>query len=157
MPFELGDNPQVNAQFCATYSAAVGLLRRRAGLAEFTSERIREDREVADLARRVEVLTHHGRPAPPDPRPPGVHAWAGKPHGVFVTLRDGTRLERWSSIVRVLDPDGMDWDAVVAKFRDCAGFSGVCPSAAEDAIIGAAASLREAHDLADLVRACTRL
>jgi len=68
-----------------------------------------------------------------------------------------SRLERWSGIVRVLDPEAMGWEAVVARFRDCAAFSGVCPSAAADAILGATASLRDANDLINFIGACTRL
>lgn len=154
MPFELGDTPQVNAQFCSSYSAAVGLLRRRAGLAEFTSEQIRNDKAVADLAQRVEILTHHDAPPAPDPLPRGVQAWAGKPHGLFVTLRDGRRLERWCSPARVLNPDALDWDGVVAKFRECSDFSGICPPGDANRIIDAVAHLHEAADANALLAAC---
>ena len=154
MPFEMGSNPQVNAQFCATYSAAVGLLRRKAGLAEFTSERIRDDSEVSELAERVTVLTHYDSPPPDDPRPPGVNLWAARPHGVLVTLRDGKRLARWSSIVRVLDPKAMDWDAVCAKFLECTEFSGICPQDRAQRVITAVNDLVDAPGPGELLESC---
>lgn len=134
--------------------AAVALLRRRAGLAEFSSERVREDCEVAHLARRIAVRTHCDHRPPDDPRPPGVQPWAGQPHGVFVRTRDGRELERWSSIVRVLDPDGMDWEAVIAKFQECAGFSRICPPEAAERVIAAVTGLAEAPNLWELTKAC---
>ena len=157
MPFELGTNPQVNAQFCATYSAAVALLRRRAGPAEFTSEQVRADRQVAELAERITILTHCDDRPPEAPRPPGVHRWAGQPHGVFVKTRDGRELQRWSSIVRVLDPAGLDWDAVATKFRESAEFSHICPPEAAERVISTVEELGEAESLVGLAHVCASM
>jgi hypothetical protein len=74
---------------------------------------------------------------------------------VFVKTRDGRELERWSSIVRVLDPCSMDWDAVVGKFRECAGFSRICPPPAAERAIGVVADLANAASLKGLVEACS--
>ncbi len=154
LPFELGENPQVNAQFCAAYGAAVALVRRRAGLVEFTSERIREDVEVADLARRVDVRIHHDAPPPDAPCPSGINAWACKPHGVFVETQDGRRMERWRTPLSVLEPDAMDWEAVCDKFRECAAFSGLCPPQRAERITAAVAGLAEAPEVSPLVGTC---
>ncbi|MCF7855057.1 MAG: MmgE/PrpD family protein [Candidatus Pacebacteria bacterium] len=157
MPFEMGDSPQVNAQFCATYSAALALLRRRAGLAEFTSERVVEDTEVADFARRIKVLTHHDQPPPDTPCPRGINAWACKPHGVFVETRDGRKLERWRTPLSVLGPDAMDWDTVVDKFKECTTFSGICPPEQARQIIAAVESLGETSGVSGLLEACRQV
>jgi 2-methylcitrate dehydratase PrpD len=154
MPFEVGTDPQVNAQFCSTYSAAVGVLRRRAGLAEFTSERVREDGEVANLAERTTILTHRDDVPPVDPIPPGANAWAARPHGVFVTTHDGRTLQRWCSPYRVLAPDAMNWDSVVEKFKECVVFSGICQPERTQGVIEAVLELADASDLATLVASC---
>jgi hypothetical protein len=49
----------------------------------------------------------------------------------------------------------MDWDGVVAKFRDCAAFSRICPPATAERIIAAVTQLADAASLTDLLDACT--
>jgi hypothetical protein len=93
-------------------------------------------------------------PPPEDACPPGVNPWAGRPHVVIVKMRDGRESRRASSIVRVLDPDALDWDGVLAKFHACAEFSGICRPASADAIVAAVIDLRDAFDCSALCSAC---
>lgn len=154
LPFEMGENPQVTAQFSAAYGAAVALLRRRAGLDEFTDERVRSDHEVAELARRIVVLTHMDDPPAPSPPRDEPPAYADRPHVLTVRTRSGRSLRRTCTIRRVLSPEVMDWDAVVGKFRGCTAFSGICDNVQTDAIIQAVCELEEADSLASLLRCC---
>jgi 2-methylcitrate dehydratase PrpD len=153
-PFVMGDNPQVNAQFCNAYGVAVGLLRGKAGLAEFTDQRVREDTEVAELARRVKILTE----LPDCPRverieddfPPHVD----KPHVLIVKTRDGRELRKMYTIRYILSPDRMPLEAAVAKFRECARFSGICPDAKAEEIVAAVKGLDGLFRVGELAALC---
>jgi len=93
-PFEMGDSPQVAAQFNVQWCVAYALLRGGARLADLTDEAVRSDTEVADLARAI-TFTETPEDAPAiDELPPDVLAYAGRPHGVIVHTRDGRRLMR---------------------------------------------------------------
>jgi len=157
LPFEMGEHPQVNAQFCAAYGAAVALNRRRAGLREYTSEQIRADRETAELAARVRILDHldeAARPTP-DPRDPDDPALAVAPHVVFVTTADGLELSHHCSLAHELHPDAVTWDDVVAKLDECACFAGSPWPDRTGRIVAAVRSLRGAASLNELVSACS--
>jgi len=55
-PFEIRDNPQVDAQFSIPYTVAVALTRGKVFLDDFTSDTIRNDTSVLDLAKRIKVM-----------------------------------------------------------------------------------------------------
>jgi 2-methylcitrate dehydratase PrpD len=55
-PFEIRDNPQVDAQFSVRYTVAVALTRRKVFLDDFASDTIRNDTSVLDLAKRIKVM-----------------------------------------------------------------------------------------------------
>jgi len=114
MPFEIGDNPQVDVQFSAAYGAACGLLRGRFGLEEIQDEQIRSDTRVADLARNAKIRTH----LPESERPT---EWRKGDHILWVKMRDGRVIHAVSSA----RPAHRDFDAVEKKFRSCASFSGL--------------------------------
>ena len=73
IPFEPGPDPQIDAQFCAPYAVALGLLRGDAALPRFSNVAVRADAEVADLARRTVIARHwhafRRENDPPDPAP----------------------------------------------------------------------------------------
>lgn len=154
-PFTMGDNPQVDAQFCNAYGVAVALLRGKAGLAEFTSQRVREDTEVAELARRVKILTELDD-CPrveriEDDFPPHVD----KPHVLIVKTRDGRELRKMHTIRYILSPDRMPMSETVAKFHECAEFSGICPEDRARQIVAAIQSLDQSESVSDLVSLTT--
>jgi 2-methylcitrate dehydratase PrpD len=147
MPFRLGRNPQVNAQFSAAYGAALGLLRRRAGLAEFRDAQVRSDTAVAELAARTRLLTHMDRPPAAERIDDDWPAHVDVPHVVTVRTRDGRILQRDCTLRHVLEPGNTNWDRVVAKFRQCAAFAGV-DAAGTDALIASVAGLDELENIA---------
>ncbi|MBA7667377.1 hypothetical protein ES703_75465 [subsurface metagenome] len=55
-PFEIRDNPQVDAQFSIPYTVAVALTRAKVFLDDFASDTIRNDTSVLDLTKRIKVL-----------------------------------------------------------------------------------------------------
>jgi 2-methylcitrate dehydratase PrpD len=54
-PFEIGDNPKVNAQFSIRYCVANALLRRASRLAHFEEKAIRDPR-IAVLLQKIHVV-----------------------------------------------------------------------------------------------------
>jgi len=51
-PFEIRDNPQVDAQFSGAYTVAAAIIRRKFGIAEIQEDSVR-DPEILSLAKRV--------------------------------------------------------------------------------------------------------
>jgi len=154
-PFKMGANPQVDAQFCNAYGVAVGLLRGKAGLAEFTNQRIREDTEVAELAEQVKILTEIDD-CPQverieDDFPPHVD----KPHVLIVKTSDGRELRKMHTIRYILSPERMPMAETVAKFHECVQFSGICPEDKAERIIAAVEDLENLQNLSDLTSLCT--
>ncbi|MFX0198032.1 MAG: MmgE/PrpD family protein [Candidatus Hodarchaeota archaeon] len=54
--FQLGDTPQVNAQFNIPYPCSVALLNGKVTLNDFEEEQIRKNRKALELAKRIQVL-----------------------------------------------------------------------------------------------------
>ncbi len=154
MPFELGASPQADAQFSVAYAVALVLLRHEAGIARYTSDAIRADRDVAALARQMIIREHMdavpARQAFDDDEP----FWVDQPHVLTVTMRDGRVLTRSRSIRDVLSPDPAGFETASRKMRDCAEFAGVFAAGQADAIIHAVGRLDQAASLHDLLQAC---
>jgi len=149
--FDPGQHPQVDAQFCARYSVAYGILRGRLELAAYTDEAIREDAEVADLAKRVEYCNLADDAPEPVPIPPDFNAWASRSQGVIVHLKDGRTLRRHVPIVNAFEPTRDDLDSVIAKLRDCARYSGVCDGKRAEELICEVRNLADARSLNHLI------
>ena len=150
-PFEVGDNPQVNAQFSAAYGVAVALLRRCAGLSEFTDACVRKDTQVAALARRARFLTHLDDP--PETKPidddwPDHVDW---PHVVLVKTATGQTLQQHCTLRQVLEPSDTTFDDVIAKFRECTAFSGICSARKADGIISSVENLDTSESVSSLI------
>jgi len=55
-PFTIRSNPQVDAQFSIPYTVAVALKKREVFLNDFTSDTVRKDSSLLELAKKVRVL-----------------------------------------------------------------------------------------------------
>ncbi|MBN2217529.1 MAG: MmgE/PrpD family protein [Pirellulales bacterium] len=154
-PFEMGDDPQVNAQFSAAYCAALALLRNKAGLTEFTNAQIRRDRDVARLAKQVKFLDTVDHPPPPGViRDDDFPDHVDKPHLLIVRTRDGRELRATHTNRDVLDPDSTPWSFVVEKFHRCAEFSGICPRDQAEKIIECVADAERFATVSEFYEAC---
>lgn len=104
------------ARFCLPYSMAVSLLDRRAGIEQYTDERVNRD-DVQTLMKRVAVrvpddLRHHR----------GQWGQSGVNWGemrLAVTLKNGTTLRIARSAARGWSEDPATWDDLAEKFREC--------------------------------------
>jgi 2-methylcitrate dehydratase PrpD len=155
-PFEIGRNPQVDAQFSAAYAVAFALLRGTPRIEDFTDEAVRAHTDVAELAKQVgfaetpdeipEILMD----APPDYLP-----YATRSYGVIVHTRDGRRLVRARCPAQTFEALSVTFDDVVPKYRACAAYSGVCDQDRSEAILEAVRTLDSAPSidgLLDLLR-----
>jgi 2-methylcitrate dehydratase PrpD len=109
------------ARFCPSYSMAVALIDRKAGLAQYTDERVRRP-DVQALAGRVSVSVpedfkrHRGQWGE------GVN-WGEM--RLAVALKDGRRLSISRSTARGWPEDPAGWDDIAVKFDECC--SGILP------------------------------
>lgn len=131
-PFVIGPNPQVCAQFSVQYGVALTLLRGQATLEHFTDEQVLANQDVAELAQQITFTKEVG--GLPDPS-------VGKVHAVIVHTRDDRHLVRWQTREQTFAPDAMLLEDVIAKFRDCAAFSGICPPEQADQIVASVQNL----------------
>ena len=107
-PFEIGDDPQVSAQFNVQYCVAYALLRGAHDLGDWTDEGVLADEEVADLARSITFVDT------PDDVPearewpdfaPGQSTWRGP----IVYTTDGRRLIEYECPARIYAPDAVSY------------------------------------------------
>lgn len=130
----------VDAQFSLPYTVAAVLVRGRALLDEFNDEAI-NDREILDLARKVELVVDPDIEAVwPNEEPSHVEIWA----------HDGRHFES-----KVIGPKGgmevpLSTAEIEEKFRELV--VPVIGSDAADGIVGAVAGIEEASDVSSLVR-----
>lgn len=151
-PFRIGENPQIDAQFSAAYAVALGLLRRKAGLQDYTNDAVRTNTDLADLAASMTFIATP--PDVPDPMmdPPGDYPeYTTRPYGLVVHTRDGRRLVRARCPAQTFAPDAAGLDDLKRKFHDCARFSGVCGPQQATEIIRATLALDEAGSLDQLL------
>jgi 2-methylcitrate dehydratase PrpD len=99
------------AKFSLEYCMAVALLDRKAGLEQFTAERVGESR-VQELLRRVRY-TH-------PPQPTGYLYMVENPERVTVALRNGTSYSHEVLEARGKPGNRMGKADLIAKYRDCA-------------------------------------
>ncbi len=150
-PFELGKNPQVNAQFSVRYAVAYALLRGRASLQAFTDEAIRRDRQVVDLAQSIRFTQEYCAVPPPVPQKPDAPKYSLKYHAVIVGTRDGRRLQRGNYPCELYDPARVTQGDVIQKFKDCATFSGDYTSEQVEKIIASVLILQEESNILPLL------
>lgn len=151
-PFEVGDDPQVAAQFSVQYCVAYALLRGSQRLEDWTDEAILADTEVANLARSITFVdTPEDVPEPlarPADFPPYTIDW----HGTIVHTTDGRRLMRADCPAQVFAPDAVSDDALRAKFLRCADFSGLCDDARAESLLASIEALREDAPLKEILQ-----
>jgi four helix bundle suffix protein len=136
-PFEPGDNPQVSAQFSVEWAVAHTLLRGPASLPDYTDQTVRKDEEVAEFANELEYVDRPedlpDEPEVPLDYPDRTVAY----QGLIVHTRDNRRLMRAQCPAQTFAPGNATFDEVAEKFRECARFSGACPSGRAEEIIEA--------------------
>ena len=111
MPFNMGETPQIDAQFSAPYAIALALTRGEVHVRDFQNCAIENDDRTADLARRTVEVTHF--------RDMKLAAYPQAERGhryIKVVLKNGDVLEH---AARIGDLKEMDMSGVEQKFRQC--------------------------------------
>ncbi len=130
------------ARFCLPYSMAVSLIDRRAGVAQYTDERVNRP-DVQGLMKRVEVATpadlahHKGQWGE------GGVNWAEA--RLAVHLNDGQVLKTARSFAKGFTENPATWDDLAEKYRECAG-GVLAPSQADETM----AMIRELDSLGNV-------
>ena len=136
-PWKIGKDPQVDAQFSAAYSVALGLVRRRAGLREYSSESVLADKQVSDLASRVQIREI----------PNTEHLRTDQVEVILsVDTRDGRRLTRESDHWR----KHLSQAEVLEKFNECVEFSGIWTPEQAKSIVEVINLLEKVEDVSAL-------
>ncbi|HUC18582.1 MAG TPA: MmgE/PrpD family protein [Acetobacteraceae bacterium] len=136
---------ELEAKFSMEFCAAILVLRRRAGLGEFTDETVHRP-EVRAMMRRVDFYVD------PEAEAAGYHRMTSL---IEIMLADGRRLTGRADFGRGSPANPMSWDEVAAKFRECADHGGLAPARAEEviAMVEDLASLPDIHDLTSALTA----
>ena len=133
--------PHILVQFCAPYEVVAAIKNRRMGPAEIAPERIRSDKEVSELAQRVQLK---------NPEQFGA-GYPGKPT-IRIRTRRGQILVASYDLGDVLRPDMFSEADVRAKFQQNAEFSGICSAQQAEAIVAAVQRLDQAGNLGRFVQ-----
>ncbi|MBY6114441.1 MmgE/PrpD family protein [Mameliella alba] len=132
----------LEGKFCVPFQMAAMILRRKAGLAEFSDEFV-ASAPCQDMQKRVDAMI--------DPE----IAALGKDKIVFdieVETRDGRRFtQRSAEHYRGGPLNPLSWHELCGKFRDCA--DAVLSPAKQDRIIALADGLEDLADLSELIAA----
>jgi 2-methylcitrate dehydratase PrpD len=136
----------LEAKFCVAFQMAAMVLRRKAGLAEFSDDFVASE-ACQSLQKRVTAVID-----------PAIEA-LGKDKVVFditLTTKDGqTYSQRSAEHYRGGPLNPLSWDEICTKFRDCAGAS-LTPEA-QDRIIDQVDRLDRLDTISDLLEtACAR-
>lgn len=133
----------VDAKFSLPYLMAVAAAHRDVRLRDFTAEAIARP-EILDAAQRVVPVVDNSLDWKLD-LPPGR---------VEIVTRDGRRFERTGNRVPGSIDAPLSWDALAAKFADCASAAFAPPPAATvDHVITSARTLESTLDATRLMRA----
>jgi 2-methylcitrate dehydratase PrpD len=134
------------ARFCLPYSMAVALIDRKAGLDQYTDQRVRAP-DVQSLMRRVDVSVppdlkhHHG-------------AWTGGVNWGEMRLKvhrkDGTHVSAARSSARGWPEQPATWDDISDKYRECC--AGILDAAQTTASIERIGELDQAASVQPLMQ-----
>ena len=135
----------LEAKFCLPYCLAVAVCDGRAGLAQFTDERVR-DRTVQELAKRVRIV-HPGDKGE-------FETGTLLPCKIRIQLKDGAVLTQSTGAALGDRENPMAFEDIVGKYRDCT--RGVLPEATAGRLLDLVRNLENLPDLTELASILTR-
>jgi 2-methylcitrate dehydratase PrpD len=140
-PFEIGTNPQVDAQFSIGYTTACAFIRGDVFLGDFETDKIM-DPAVQELAERVFVSVNKGIPAKDISQAE-----------MKVTLKEGSVLTHSVRVAPGNPEDPMSDEQCRGKFNKCIDYSGVeFNEEARKELISMINDLEHLQDVNELVR-----
>lgn len=141
-PFEIREDPQVDAQFSVAYSTALGLVHRKAGLEQYRAENVVSDKTVLELAQRIKVCEI--------PNSTGLRTHES-PHEVKVWTRDGRELSHSVQIVHGQWQNPFTMQETADKLRECAQYAGLWSGERAEKLIAAIEGLDQIRSIRSFV------
>ena len=133
----------LEAKFSIPFCMAIGVLERKAGIAQFVDKKVRE-RRVVELMKRVTLYVDD------EMESLGYDQVRSK---IRIKLKDGKVIEGRADVARGHPQKPMSWAELSEKFRDCAAL--VLPRKSAEEVIRLVGRLPELRSLAPLLRALT--
>jgi 2-methylcitrate dehydratase PrpD len=130
---------ELQAKFCLPYCLAVAVCDGRAGLGQFTDERVRDAR-VQALAARVKVIHPDGKSE--------FDTGTRLPCTVRVRLKNGTVLEQSAGAARGDRENPMTFEGIVEKYRDCT--RGLLAAEKAERVVTLVQNIEDVRDLTEL-------
>jgi len=135
-PFEVGNNPKVNAQFSIRYCVANALVRKGSKLAHFEEEAIR-DLDVLELTKKIEVISDVA-----------MEKRGHTPLDMRVVTKDGKEYLREIDFVPGFPEKPLTKEEHLQRFRDCIDFAArPLPEEKIKNLVDAVNSLEEMDDI----------
>jgi 2-methylcitrate dehydratase PrpD len=130
----------LEGKFSIPFCMAIGVLERKAGIAQFVDKKVRE-RRVVELMERVTLYVDD------EMESLGYDQVRSK---IRIKLRDGKVIEGRADVARGHPQKPMSWAELSEKFRDCAAL--VLPRKSAEEVIRLVGQLPELRSLAPLLR-----
>jgi 2-methylcitrate dehydratase PrpD len=111
--FEIRTNPQVDAQFSIPYAVAVALMRGKVLLDDFSSDKVKKETPVLELAKKIKVVI--------DPELPANNISSAN---MTIKMLNGDTLSSRVDSLKGSPSKPMSFDECAGKFRDCLEYSG---------------------------------
>ena len=111
-PFEIGENPQVDAQFSIPYTVSVAIARRGISIDDFFEDTIKANAQVLQLTKKVKVVADQE-----------LIAKGITPCIVEIRTKDGKVHSQRVDVIRGDPRNPVGMVEVSEKFRKCATFS----------------------------------
>ena len=138
-PFEIGDNPRVNAQFSVQYCVANALLRKSAQLIHFEESYIREPK-IMEIIKKIKVTSD-----------PELEKLDQRGMEMEVKTKQGAVYHK-SIFSPIGSPDNeMTREEHIAKFQDCVSYGKPLPKQNPEKIISMVDRLDEVGDIRELI------
>jgi 2-methylcitrate dehydratase PrpD len=131
----------LEGKFSVPFCMAIGVLERKAGIAQFLDKKVRE-RRVVELMKRVTLYVDD------EMESLGYEQVRSK---IRIKLKNGTLIEGRCDFARGHPQKPMSWAELSEKFRDCAAL--VLPRRSVEAVIQLVSRLPELRSLSSLLRA----
>jgi len=142
-PYEIGETPQVDAQFSIPYTVARAFLKRDVFIDDFEDEAVR-DVATLNLAKKVKVLVD----------PDAKQSSSFLPLRMEVRMKDGKIYRRAATTIKGSPANPMNREECIRKFNKCADFAiNPISNAARERFVCAVDQLEELDDVNQLIKA----
>jgi 2-methylcitrate dehydratase PrpD len=145
-PFEISDNPKVNAQFNIQYCVANGLLRKSSKLFHFDESSVR-DPQIMETIKNINIHVS-AEPTLDDPGKPGCSPAAY----MKATTKDGNVYHKAVEIPRGMPGNPLTKEEHIERFQECVSYANKpMPKANTKKIVFMVGRLEEVKDVRNLI------